>query len=85
VLRQDSGAYWAPGERYMQTAANLISQPFEDFKENFNEYRNDFGYRLDCVPAWWRRVVLGSRPRLTRPGHEERKVNLRPLGRVSSL
>jgi uncharacterized protein YjbJ (UPF0337 family) len=38
----------------------------ENFKENFNEYRNYFGYRLDRVPTWWRWLVLGSRPRLTR-------------------
>src|SRR5271165_1753682 len=31
------------------------------------EYRNDFGCSFDCVPTWWRRLVLGSRSRLTRP------------------
>jgi hypothetical protein len=32
-----------------------------------NEYRNDFNYRPGCVPAWWRRLVLGTRTRLTQP------------------
>ena len=31
------------------------------------EYRNDLGNCSDCVPTWWRRLVLGSRPRLKRP------------------
>src|ERR1035437_8585702 len=44
-------------------APTLLSRP----SENFNESRNDFGYRPGCVFTWWRRLVLGARARLTRP------------------
>src|ERR1039457_3180554 len=37
-----------------------------------NEYRNDSDYRPGCVPAWWRRLVLGTRARLTRPVLEQK-------------
>src|SRR5208337_4172703 len=41
--------------------------PARLFSENLNEPGNHFSNRLACVPTWWRRLVLGPRPRLTRP------------------
>ena len=37
-----------------------------------NEYRNDFNYRRGSVFTWWRRLVLGTRARLTRPVLEQK-------------
>jgi hypothetical protein len=43
-------------------------QPYKSaLGELHNESRNDFDYRPGCVFAWWRRLVLGARARLTRP------------------
>jgi len=37
------------------------------FRGHQYERRNDIDCCTDCVFAWWRRLVLGPRPRITRP------------------
>src|ERR1019366_466376 len=58
------------------TRRGTTSRRFSKFSSDFRhlishrrsryESRNDFDYRRDCVLAWWRRLVLGTRARLTR-------------------
>lgn len=61
-LFKDLGVYAGP----CHARSGAHSGACRPLGEHHNESRNDFDYPPGCVFAWWRRLVLGARARVTK-------------------